>query len=403
MTWLSKRLFVVFASLAIISAILPTPALASHCGSGRISVSGVFTDQATGRPLTVVADVTFFGLGGPGGETKISTRTVLPTSSYSICLPTAGVSEYGVVFRAPGYERTGVDFDAFISPIPSAGAHVVLDESQARPADIFQSEMFFFREDGLYRAYDPNVDGSLPRPVVSGTTWPNSGSWMFTYFPSNFSFATGISHMLFAYGPDGSMHVQRDPVSYSMSGFDPGDTAVVGSNPGWDIVAGHDTNTVFFYRGDGNYEVRDVYQMMDGSWTSVIRLSGTGWTPGWTSIVPVDLNGDNHDELLFYRQSDGLFRYYNVKADGSVSQPILAGEGYTRGWGSISAVDLDGDGQDEIFFYRRDGLFRFYDIRADGTLPSPLQAGTEYTKGWDSITRFESCRIGGKWVCPPVF
>jgi hypothetical protein len=127
--------------------------------------------------------------------------------------------------------------------------------------------------------------------------------------------------------------------------------------------------------------------------------SGTGYTPGWTSIVPIDLDGDGFDEILFYRSSDGLFRYYTVR-NGHISTPLAAGDGYTTGWDAISAVDLDGDSQDEIFFYRRDGLFRFYDIRANGALPSPMLAGSGYTQNWDAITRFESCRVGSAWECP---
>jgi hypothetical protein len=47
---------------------------------------------------------------------------------------------------------------------------------------------------------------------------------------------------------------------------------------------------------------------------------------------------------------------------------------------------LEGDGQDEMFFYRDDGLFRYYNIRPDGTLPLPISAGSKYTTGWTSIT-----------------
>jgi hypothetical protein len=65
---------------------------------------------------------------------------------------------------------------------------------------------------------------------------------------------------------------------------------------------------------------------------------------------------------------------------------MLAGDEYTNGWSAITAVDLDGDRQDEMFFYREDGLYRYYHVRPNGTLPSPLLAGDEYTAGWSSIT-----------------
>ena len=91
------------------------------------------------------------------------------------------------------------------------------------------------------------------------------------------------------------------------------------------------------------------------------------------------------DEMFFYRD-DGLFRYYNINPTGSIGSPILAGDNYTKGWSSITAVDLDGDGQDEMFFYRDDGLFRYYNINPNGSIGSPILAGDNYTKGWSSIT-----------------
>jgi hypothetical protein len=51
-----------------------------------------------------------------------------------------------------------------------------------------------------------------------------------------------------------------------------------------------------------------------------------------------------------------------------------------------AAVDVDGDGQDEMFFYRKDGLFRYYNIKATGSLGTPMQAGSTYELDWDAIT-----------------
>jgi hypothetical protein len=52
------------------------------------------------------------------------------------------------------------------------------------------------------------------------------------------------------------------------------------------------------------------------------------------------LDGDGQDEMFFYRD-DGLFRYYEIGADGQIGLPILAGDGYTSGWSSITAINLD--------------------------------------------------------------
>ena len=52
--------------------------------------------------------------------------------------------------------------------------------------------------------------------------------------------------------------------------------------------------------------------------------------------------GDDADEMFFYRDDDGLFRYYDVRPDGTLGSRLSGGSGYTPGWSSITAVDLDG-------------------------------------------------------------
>ncbi len=203
------------------------------------------------------------------------------------------------------------------------------EASHSEPSD----EMFFYRgTDGLYRYYQVGSDGRLGAPVLAG---------------------------------DG----------YSL---------------GWTSIAsvdldGDGQDEMFFYRAsDGLYRYYDVNS--DGRLGRPL-LSGSDYSRGWSSISAVDLDGDGQDEMFFYRASDGLFRYYEVGGDGRLGAPVLSGDGYSRGWSSISAVDLDGDGQDEMFFYRAsDGLYRYYEVGADGRLGRPLLSGSDYSKGWTSIT-----------------
>lgn len=142
---------------------------------------------------------------------------------------------------------------------------------------------------------------------------------------------------------------------------------------------------ILFYREDGLFRYYDM--AADGTVGSPIQ-AGDGYTKGWTSIVAVDLDGKGQDELFFYR-SDGLFRFYDVKANGNVGKPLLEGSGYSKGWTSIVAVDLDGDGQDEMFFYRAsDGLFRYYNVKPNGSVGTPIAAGN-YHAGWSSIVALD--------------
>jgi hypothetical protein len=94
--------------------------------------------------------------------------------------------------------------------------------------------------------------------------------------------------------------------------------------------------------------------------------------------------------LFCYRSSDGAYRYYNVKPNGQLGSPILGGLGYSTGWSSITAVDLNGDGPDEMFFYRSgDGAFRYYDIAGNGKLGAKLNGDSGYSTGWSSITALD--------------
>ena len=151
------------------------------------------------------------------------------------------------------------------------------------------------------------------------------------------------------------------------------------------VTPGRNGDEVFFYREDGLWRYYDIRP--DGTLPSPIS-EGDNYTRNWTSIASVDLDGDGQDEMFFYRD-DGLWRYYDIRPDGTIPSPSSAGDNYTKGWDAITAVDIDGDGQDEMFFYRDDGLYRYYHVRPDGTIPKPLLAGDDYTQGWDSITAID--------------
>jgi hypothetical protein len=169
-----------------------------------------------------------------------------------------------------------------------------------------------------------------------------------------------------------------------------GSTILSGSgySKGWSSISavdldGDGRDEMFFYRAtDGAFRYYRIRP--DGQLQSLI-LGGNGYSKGWDSITAVDLDGDGQDEMMFYRSTDGAFRYYNItKSAGLV--PILSGSGYTKNWDVITAVDLDGDGQDELHFYKSNGTYRYYDVRPNGQIGSPLLSGTGYSSGWSTIT-----------------
>jgi hypothetical protein len=138
---------------------------------------------------------------------------------------------------------------------------------------------------------------------------------------------------------------------------------------------------LLFYSSSGTY----LHYGVSSSGRLTALVSTGDYSEGWDSITAIDLDGNGQDEIFFYRE-DGTFGYYNIRTDGSIGSLISSGTNYSRGWDSISPVDLDGDGQDEMFFYREDGTFRYYNIRTDGSIGSPINSGTDYSTGWDSIT-----------------
>lgn len=164
----------------------------------------------------------------------------------------------------------------------------------------------------------------------------------------------------------------------STSGYTTGWTSIVAVE-----LDGGGQDELFFYRSDGEFRFYDVGP--DGSLGAPL-IGGSGYSAGWTTITAIDLDGDGSDEMFFYRSTDGVYKYYDMHTNGALGELIRGGSGYTTGWSSISAVDLDNDGQDEIFFYRPDGNYRYYDIQPNGSLGPIIRSGNDYTTGWDIIT-----------------
>ena len=235
-----------------------------------------------------------------------------------------------------GYYRTQPDGNLGPEILGGSGYSLGWDSISAVDLDgDGQDEIFFYRSaDGVFRYYDINVDATLGAPILTGS-------------------------------------------GYSL---------------GWDSISavdldGDGQDEMFFYRSsDGAYRYYNIGS--NGAIGAPIK-AGTGYSLGWDSISAVDLDGDGQDEMFFYRSADGAFRYYDIAANGSLGQLIAGGTGYSFGWSSITAVDLDGDGQDEMFFYRDDGTFRYYDISPDATLGAALSTGNDYSTEWSTIVSLD--------------
>ena len=135
---------------------------------------------------------------------------------------------------------------------------------------------------------------------------------------------------------------------------------------------------MFFYRStDGAYR----YQRHENQWClgNPALPVGPATPLEWDSITAVDLDGDGNDEQFFYRSTDGAYRYYDMKTNGALGTLLSGGTGYSLGWDSITAIDLDGDGNDELFFYRStDGAYRYYNMNTNGSLGALI-------RGWHRL------------------
>jgi hypothetical protein len=157
------------------------------------------------------------------------------------------------------------------------------------------------------------------------------------------------------------------------------------TRPGIDVVWGG-------YLG-GSYGSDILAYDRDTGWFGFLAVGANGLTypffdgfgtRGWSHVVPGDYNGDDIADLLFYRASDGLMRFYTVTADGRFTPmtPIMYGN---RGWTQMIPGDFDANGTDDLMWYRAsDGLMRFYTVSPAGrfTPMTPVMYGN---RGWTQI------------------
>ncbi len=210
----------------------------------------------------------------------------------------------------------------------------------------------------------PTVSGTVTGADTVGTAWlggPDSTADDILLYSST----TGEFNFVSISAPDGSGHRSLQPL------------ANLNGTHGWTHVTTGD------YNGDG---VGDIlfYRATDGLMRFYTTNQGgqfTALTPayfgthGWTHLVVGDFDGNGSDDVMFYRATDGLLRFYEV-TDTGVFQAITPAYFGTHNWTTIPAGDYDGDGKDDVMFYRGDGLARFYEVASNGTF---VALGTAFT------------------------
>ncbi len=143
---------------------------------------------------------------------------------------------------------------------------------------------------------------------------------------------------------------------------------------------GDATPDLLFYRASDGL-MRFYTTLPDGRMRAITpALTGN---QGWSEIVPGDYDEDGRDEILWYRASDGLMRIYEISTDGNL-RPITEAMYGTRSWTRIPSGDFDGNGTDDLLFYRAtDGLFRFYTLH--GAEFESMSAAGHLSQNWSQI------------------
>lgn len=176
---------------------------------------------------------------------------------------------------------------------------------------------------------------------------------------------------------------------------------------GWDVFAAADLDAdsakeIVVYNNDDGWTgvMKFVGGALEPIWMSGSPLVGPAgdWFRGFDQLVAVDLDGDGKDEIVVYNNQDdwtGVLKF----VDGALvpiwmsGSPLVGSAGdWYRGWDALVAADLDGDGADEIVVYNDEdcwtGALKF----TDGVLEpvwmsaSPLSGiAGDWFRGFDGM------------------
>ena len=96
--------------------------------------------------------------------------------------------------------------------------------------------------------------------------------------------------------------------------------------------------------------------------------------PGWTSVVPMTLNGDDRTDLVSYNAVTGQADYSlavtapSCPAGVSCGQQVASTVAASPGWTSVVPMDLNGDGLTDLLSYNAATGLSYYSVAVPGAL-----------------------------------
>jgi hypothetical protein len=296
---------------------------------------------------------------------------------------------YSEVLWQDSYVSVSISGAPVHSPGTGIGSHAESDVVTVLPPlppplpDWEESVVLLEPDNGVVFVVDVNTTGdgfTTPGPSLPGL-WTSADTISIEYFGGPhravddvlfYSSVTGRFQFTWVSEPDRWSRRHLDMIVY------------VKGTRGWTHVITGD------YDGDGIGDVL-FYRASDGLmrfYTTSVTGRFIPITPvmsgsrGWTHLVVGDFTNNGSDDIMWYRARDGLMRFYEVTEPGQFRALTPAYFG-TRNWTTIPAGDYDGNGSDDVLFYRDDGIGRFYEVdatgnfRALGTAFSPSSGFTQ--------------------------
>jgi len=200
-------------------------------------------------------------------------------------------------------------------------------------------------------------------------------------------------------GPDITDLLSYNPASgltYYSVGVNPGEQKIVGaavhSAPGFTSIVpmnidGDALTDLLWYNSATGLAVYTVGRYHGPYSQDVIAVRDAA--PGWTSIVPMSMNGDLLTDLLSYNAATGLA--VSSIGDG-LTQTIVRTINAAPGWTSIVPFDLNGDNLTDLLSYNAASGLGYYSVAVGPGIQQIVEPPVNGAAWWTSVVPMKLTR-----------